>query len=87
MKITVELTYDMAKVLGLRRFDLEDAATVAEALPRIRERFGDQVEAYEHLTRLAALVVNGVLIDHRRGVDTRLADGDTLAFLKAAAGG
>jgi molybdopterin converting factor small subunit len=31
--------------------------------------------------------VNGVLSNHRRGMKTRLADGDIVTFVKAAAGG
>jgi len=87
MKITVELTYDMAKALGVRRFEVEGAATVAEAVRLTRARFGDQGETFDQLTRVTALVLNGVLIQHRKGADSTLADGDTLAFLKAAAGG
>jgi len=87
MKVTIELTYDMAKALGVRRFDVEDAATVAEAVRLARSRFGDQAEAFDHLTRVTALALNGVLIQHRRGAGSPLADGDTLSFLKAAAGG
>jgi molybdopterin converting factor small subunit len=33
------------------------------------------------------VVVNGVMINHRQGMNTALADGDTVVFLKAAAGG
>jgi molybdopterin converting factor small subunit len=87
MKVTVELTYDMAKALGARRFDLEGAETVAEAVRLTRARFGDQAEAFDQLTRVTALVLNGVLVQYRKGADSPLTDGDTLSFLKAAAGG
>jgi molybdopterin converting factor small subunit len=33
------------------------------------------------------VAVNGVLSSHRRGMKTRLADGDVVTFVKAAAGG
>jgi molybdopterin converting factor small subunit len=33
------------------------------------------------------VAVNGVLINHRQGMRTRLSDGDTVVFLRAAAGG
>ena len=36
---------------------------------------------------MAAVAVNGVLINHRKGMKTPLADGDIVAFVKAAAGG
>jgi molybdopterin converting factor small subunit len=88
MAITIELTYDMAKALGgVRRFEVPDARTVADAVRRTRERFGDQGEAFEMLTRVAAVAVNGVLVNHRKGMRTQLVDGDVVTFLKAAAGG
>ena len=87
MKVSIELTYDMAKALGVRRFQVEGAHTVAEAIALARSRFGDQAETFDQLTRVTGLVVNGVLIQYKRGPSTPLADGDTLGFLKAAAGG
>jgi molybdopterin converting factor small subunit len=88
MAITVELTYDMAKALGgVRRFEVVDARTVADVVRQTRERFGTQGEAFEKLTRVAAVAVNGVLSSHRKGMSTVLVDGDTVTFLKAAAGG
>ena len=87
MSITVELTYDMSKVLGMQRFEVEDARTVADVVRQARTRFGEGEESFEKLTRVAAVAVNGVLINHRKGMKTRLADGDTVTFLKAAAGG
>jgi len=87
MSITVELTYDLAKVLGVKRLELEGAATVAEAVRLTRARFGAQQETFDQLTRVTALVVNGVLTNHHQGMATPLVDGDRVGFLKAAAGG
>jgi molybdopterin converting factor small subunit len=87
MSITVELTYDMSKALGVQRFELEEARTVAEVVRLSRARFEGGEESFEKLTRVAAVAVNGVLINYRKGMKTRLADGDTVTFLKAAAGG
>jgi molybdopterin converting factor small subunit len=87
MSITVELTYDMSKVLGVQRFELDDARTVADVVRLARARFGEGEESFEKLTRVAAVAVNGVLINHRKGMKTRLDDGDTVTFVKAAAGG
>ena len=87
MSITVELTYDMGKVLGEQRFELEDAQTVADVMRLTRARFGEGEESFEKLTRVAAVAVNGVLTNHRKGMKTPLSDGDTVSFLKAAAGG
>ena len=87
MSIIVELTYDMGKALGTRRFEVEGAATVAEIVRHTRARFGEQAAEFERLTRVAALAVNGVLATHRRGLRTPVADGDRVTFVKAAAGG
>jgi molybdopterin converting factor small subunit len=87
MSVTVELTYDMSKELGEQRFELDGVATVADVVSRARERFGEKAEAFDRLGRLSAVAVNGVLASHRRGAKTRLADGDTVSFVKAAAGG
>jgi molybdopterin converting factor small subunit len=87
VSVTVELTYDMSKALGERRFDVEGARTVRDVLRLTRERFGERAEEFEKLTRVTAVAVNGVLVNHRRGLRTEVADGDTVMFLKAAAGG
>jgi len=88
MSIKVELTYDMSKALGERRFEVEGARTVQDVVRLMRDKFGaERSEAFEKLTRVAAVSVNGVLINHKKGMGTPLADGDTVTFLKAAAGG
>jgi molybdopterin converting factor small subunit len=87
MPITVELTYDMSKALGVDRFEVEGAQTVDDVVRLTRTRFGEQAVKFEQLTRVAAVVVNGVMVNHRRGMKTRLANGDTVGFVKAAAGG
>ena len=87
MSVAVELTYDMGKALGLQRFEVDGARTVRDLLRIARARFGEDGERFEQLTRVAAVAVNGVLINHRQGMRTRLSDGDTVVFLRAAAGG
>ncbi len=87
MSIAVELTYDMSKALGVRRFEVEGARTVDDVVRLTRERFGANAESFEKLTRVAAVVVNGVLISHKKGMSTPVTDGDTVSFLKSAAGG
>jgi molybdopterin converting factor small subunit len=87
MSVTVEVTYDMSKELGVRRFEVDGAARVSDAVRLTRERFGEAGDRFERLTRVASVAVNGVLINHRRGMKTRLADGDIVTFVKAAAGG
>jgi len=87
MSITVELTYDMSKALGVRSFDIDGARTVQDVVRITRDKFGERGADFEKLTRIAAVVVNGVLISYRHGMSTPLVDGDTVGFLKAAAGG
>ena len=88
MSITIELTYDMSKALGVRSFEVNEARTVQDVVQSTRDQFGaERGEAFEKLTRVAAVAVNGVLVSHKRGMKTRLRDGDTVTFLKAAAGG
>ena len=87
MSITIEVTYDMSKALGERRFEVEGAQTVQDVVRLTRDRFGERGEVFEKLTRVAAVSINGVLINYRGGMRAPLADGDTVTFLKAAAGG
>jgi molybdopterin converting factor small subunit len=87
MSVTVELTYDMGKALGLRRFEVDGARTVRDLIRIARGRFGENGERFEELARTAAVAVNGVLINHQQGMRTRLSDGDTVVLLRAAAGG
>ncbi len=86
MSIRVELTYDMSKALGLQNFDIDSAATVRDVVEQTETRFGGG-EEFAKLARLAAIAVNGVLISHRKGMKTKLRDGDRVGFVKAAAGG
>jgi len=87
VSITVELTYDLAKLLGTRHLELEGAATVGDALRLTRAHFAEQQADFDRLTRVTALAVNGVLINHRNLWATPLTPGDRVSFLKAAAGG
>ena len=87
MSITVELTYEMGKALGTGRFEVDGAATVADVVRLTRERFGERAAEFERLTRMAAVSINGVLVTHRRGLRTAVADGDRVMFVKASAGG
>jgi molybdopterin converting factor small subunit len=87
MSVTVQLTYEMSKALGVERLELDGVATVSDAVARTRERFGEAGADFERLTRVTAVAINGVLVNYRRGMKTRLGDDDLVAFVKAAAGG
>ena len=87
MSIRVELTYDMSKALGLRTFELDAATTVSDVVEQTQARFKEGGDQFATLARVAAIAVNGVLTSHRRGMKTKLRDGDRVGFVKAAAGG
>ncbi|MBI5506743.1 MAG: MoaD/ThiS family protein [Deltaproteobacteria bacterium] len=86
MRVTVEPTYEMTKLLKMYSFEVEvaDAATVADVVEKTKTKVGPE---FDKLVRLAAVAVNGVLVSHQRGMKTRLADGDAIRFVKASAGG
>ena len=89
MAVQVRVTYEMSKALGSDRFEIESAATVADLVRETAARFGSAgpESSYEALTARAAIAVNGVLVRHGQGLRTPLQDGDTVTFVKAAAGG
>ncbi|MBW2313745.1 MAG: MoaD/ThiS family protein [Deltaproteobacteria bacterium] len=87
MAVTIELTYEMTKAFGEQRFDVEVVPTVADAVKVAEQRLGEKGIQFDELARVAAVAVNGVLVNHRKGMKTKLRDGDTVTFVKAAAGG
>lgn len=87
MSVKIELTYDMSKAYGERRIEVPSAATVKEALGAVEAAFAERGQQLAPLSRVTAIAVNGVLMNHRKGLKTRLEDGDTIAFVKAASGG
>ena len=86
MSIQVELTYDMSKKLGMRKFELDDAATVREVVALTALRF-EEAEDFAKLSKCTAIAVNGVLMNYRKGLRTKLVDGDRVGFVKASSGG
>ena len=84
MRVTVELSYEMSKAFGTERLEIDDVRTVADLVDKARAKVGPTIA--EHVSH-AAIVVNGVMINHRRGMRTKLADGDIVSFVNAAAGG
>jgi len=87
MGVRVQLTYDMGKELGESRIEIEGARNVKDVVRLTRDRFAPGGESFDTLSRVAAVALNGVLINYRKGMKTPVADGDTVAFVKAAAGG
>ena len=87
MSVTVELSYDMSKEFGERRIALDGPANVRAALAEVEARFDTAGVDFKTLSRVTAVAINGVLVNHRRGMKTALSDGDVVAFVKAASGG
>ena len=87
MPVTLQLTYEMSKALGVPRLEVDGPETVADAVRMVESRFNDAGADFAKLTQVTALAVNGVLVNHGRGMKTRLGEGDVVAFVKAAAGG
>lgn len=87
MSIQVEVTYDMGKALGEHRFEVDAAETVADVVHKTRARFPEGGEQFAKLAHVARVAVNGVLVTHKKGMKTKLKDGDRVGFVKAAAGG
>jgi molybdopterin converting factor small subunit len=87
MSVMVQLTYDMSKEIGQDRLELQGAQSVKDVVRMTRERFAEGGAKFDLLSRVTAVSINGVLINFRKGMKTKVADGDTIAFVKAAAGG
>ncbi len=87
MSIRVELTYEMSRALGVHNFEVEGAKTASDVVRMTRERFSSGGEEFGKLASIAGIAINGVLINHRRGMKTAVRDGDRVSFVKAAAGG
>ena len=84
MKVTLEPTYDMSKALGADSLELEGVHTVADVVEQAKRQIGPDFDQY---ARLAGIAVNGVLVNYKKGLKTKLADGDIVSFVKASAGG
>jgi len=86
MRVAVQPTYEMTKLLKMDRFELDvaDATTVADVVATTRTKVGPE---FDKLSRLAAIAINGVLTSYQQGMKTRLSDGDEISFVKASAGG
>ena len=87
MSVRVELTYDMAGLLGVRHLAWAGPGTVQDVLQFTRTQFGEKATTFDQMAKTAAVAVNGVLVSHRQGLRTPVADGDRVGFVKVASGG
>ena len=87
MSVTVEFSYDMSKALGERRLVIPNPGRVREVIAEVERVFVEKGVDFSALSKVTSIAINGVLMNHRRGVKTKLEDGDVVAFVKAASGG
>jgi len=87
VSVVIELSYDMGKAIGERRIELSNPATVRDAVAEVSVRFAAGGADFEALSTVTSIAINGVLVKYGRGLNTRLHDGDVVAFVKAASGG
>jgi len=87
MSVTVELSYDMSKALGERRLEMPNPGRVREVVSYVEQKFVEKGADFSLLSKVTSVAINGVLTNHRRGMKTKLKDGDVVAYVKAASGG
>ena len=87
MSVTVEFSYDMSKALGERRLAIPNPGRVREVIAEVERVFAEKGADFSALSKVTSIAINGVLMNHRRGMKTKLEDGDVVAFVKAASGG
>jgi len=74
-------------------FDTGDESTVRELIDELHEEFGERFEVYLEdtekrvLRRDAVVVINGMNMVARKGMQTKLSKGDLIVFMIAAVGG
>lgn len=78
---------------GQEDIAIPDNSTVAQLLDRIAEEYGTQFasEVYDpqkkEMKQTFVAMVNGVLVDQLKGVDTALKDGDSVILMSLMTGG
>jgi len=94
LKVKVKLFaeyYDLAGKKHIIELELPDGATVLDLARKLEEMFprlrGRLVTSDGHIADEPKILVNGRNIDWLQGENTRLHDGDTVAFFPPAAGG
>ncbi len=74
-------------------FDLKDAALLSDVLAKIAEKYGKPFtqEVYDldqkQMKSTFVAMVNGVLMDQLKGVNTPLKDGDSIILMSLMTGG
>lgn len=81
-------------MLGARELTLKlkEGATIKDLIQILIERYGDKVESVligpnGKLNPIITILVNGLQIDFFNGINTTLADGDTVSFIPPVGGG
>ena len=74
-------------------FETGDEATVRNLIDELHEEYGERFEVYFEdtekrvLRRDAVVVINGMNMVARKGMQTKLSNGDLIVFMIAAVGG
>jgi MoaD family protein len=74
-------------------FNLSDGTRLADLLDKIAQAYGDQFskEVYDptkkEMKTMFVAMVNGVLMDQLKGVDTQLKNGDNIILMSLMTGG
>jgi molybdopterin converting factor small subunit len=74
-------------------FETDDEATVRDLVDELHEEYGERFEVYLEdtekriLRRDAIVVINGMNMVARKGMQTKLSRGDLIVFMIAAVGG
>ena len=96
MKVKVEYLGHIKEMLGSNRFEeveMRDESTVAGLLSILSEKYGDMFKKAIYDSKEKSLkadylvIVNGYLLNQRRGIETKLKNGDRITLLPTVNGG
>ncbi len=82
--VRVKLFATLAQIAGRREVEVE-ATSTSQLLQRLYELFGEPFR--KELEQGMIMLVNGHDVEHLRGMETPLQDGDTVSLFPPAGGG
>lgn len=82
--VRVKLFATLAQIAGRREVEVE-AASASQLLQRLYELFGEAFR--RELEQDMIMLVNGHNVEHLKGMDTPLKDGDVVSLFPPAGGG
>ena len=95
MKITLHTIMGLKDVIGQRLTEIElpEEETMADFLVYMRTRWGDRLDnqlfdpTHGGVLPYVRIMVNGQTINHLKGLETRLKEGDEVLILPPVSGG